>query len=478
MQFRRSIVLAAAFAALLLVIGCSGYLGWRSAIDTQRRVAAIHDSDSRAGDALEAIRLDVYRSGILGRDYLLESESEPVPVDQYDKQFAELRADGEQQFRILTELAKGPEQVKTLRRLRAELDAYWNPSAQMWAGSPEQQRHRRLNFLRTRGKRRGQIIDLTGNAEDMLTRSFAREQDRITSANQSLNISLGWIVGTSVFLGLIIAGLTLLRLMALERQSQAAESELRRLSGQIRTAQELERKYLSRELHDQVGQMLTGLRMELAGMERLNSDSHGELASRMAHSKGIVEQTLKIVRNIAMLLRPSMLDDLGLAPALAWLVKEMSRSSGIEIQADVDPVVDTLPDAHRTCLYRVVQEALTNASRHSSASTIKVTVRADGPWIRGEIADDGRGFEPAPRGAILPGIGLKGLGLKGMEERVRELGGLLRVVTAPGAGVRIEIRIPQPSRGAPPPEVEFDSSIDRGRSRDRADRLEASAESH
>ena len=111
-----------------------------------------------------------------------------------------------------------------------------------------------------------------------------------------------------------------------------AESELRLLSGQIRTAQEQERKYLSRELHDQVGQMLTGLRMELASIARFTVIRKARSSSRIARAKGTVEQTLRIVRNIAMLLRPSMLDDLGLAPALAWLFKEVAP-----IERDRDP---------------------------------------------------------------------------------------------------------------------------------------------
>ncbi len=165
------------------------------------------------------------------------------------------------------------------------------------------------------------------------------------------------------------------RLLRLELQSQRAESALRLLSGQIRTAQEEERKYLSRELHDQVGQMLTGLRMELAGMGKIHGEADSELSSRIVRAKGTVEQTLNIVRNIAMLLRPSMLDDLGLTPALVWLAKEVSRSSGIEIEVDIDPATDALPDAYRTCLYRVFQEALTNLSRHSEAKKAALALK-------------------------------------------------------------------------------------------------------
>jgi signal transduction histidine kinase len=165
-----------------------------------------------------------------------------------------------------------------------------------------------------------------------------------------------------------------------------------------------------------------------------------------------------------MLLRPSMLDDLGLTPALAWLIKEVSRSSGIEIKSDIDPSLDALPDTYRTCLYRVVQEALTNASRHSSAARIDLTLRTDGKWVQGAISDNGMGFDiSAMRG--------RGLGLLGMEERVRELGGSLRIASNPGRGTRVEINLPYPES----PEVEIDTDTDRGRSRDRANRVEASA---
>jgi signal transduction histidine kinase len=162
-----------------------------------------------------------------------------------------------------------------------------------------------------------------------------------------------------------------------------------------------------------------------------------------------------------MLLRPSMLDDLGLTPALAWLLKEVSRSSGIEIESEVDPGVDSLPDAQRTCLYRVVQETLTNAARHSAAHKVWVSLKCDGGVVMGSIADDGRGFDPAA-------LRRKSLGLLGMEERVRELGGTFRVSSAPGRGTRVEIRLPRP-------EEKNDSNPDRGRPRDRSDRVKASA---
>jgi len=213
-----------------------------------------------------------------------------------------------------------------------------------------------------------------------------------------------------------------------------------------------------------VGQMLTGLRMELGSIARVLGNAEGEVSSRIARAKGTVEQTLRIVRDIAMLLRPSMLDNLGLVPALAWLFKEVSRSSGIEIHSNIDPALDKLPDIHRTCIYRIVQEALTNVSRHSTARTVDVSIRRAEDQVIGFVVDDGRGFDRA-------GQKRGGLGLLGMEERVREVGGSVEVGSSPGKGTQIEFRLPWPEST----EVMSDTGTGSGRSRHRSDGLKASA---
>jgi signal transduction histidine kinase len=457
---RRSILLAAAFAALLLVIGASAFAVWRNARNAQERVAALHNAHMQAGSALGAIRASVYLNGILTRDYLLDSD--PAHSQQYIDQFGAIRAKTEESFRMLEFSGQDDEQKAALQHLREELNAYWDLTELILDWSSEEKRAQRSAMLRQRVRRRQEIFALAEQVERLITSNFIRERQRITTAEQEFRSSLGWTTAVALLLGFGIAGATLARMVSLERQSQAAESELRLLTGQIRTAQEQERKYLSRELHDQVGQMLTGLRMELASIARTHADPESDFASRIACAKGTVENTLRVVRNIAMLLRPSMLDDLGLTPALTWLVKEISRSSGIEIHSEVDPALDSLPDAHRTCVFRVVQEALTNASRHSGARRVEVTLTSAGAWVEGAIADDGHGFEPSKH---------RGLGLLGMEERVKELGGSVRVVSSPGRGARVELHLPLP------PEKELPSDTDAvgGRSRDRSDGLKASA---
>jgi signal transduction histidine kinase len=462
MRARRSILLAAALAGLLLVIGISASAVWWNARDSQDQVAALQRAHMQAGVALAAIRANVYLNAILTRDYRLDPD--PSHTAQYIDQFSGIQAETDRNFRLLEASGLDEAQKSALKHLHDELAAYWDSTENLLYLSPEEKREQRTEMLRQRVRRRQEIFSLAEQVEGLVTANFVRERQRITGADQEFRASLGWTTGIALLLGLAIAGVTLVRMLALERQSELAESELRLLSGQIRTAQEQERKYLSRELHDQVGQMLTGLRMELGSIARVLGNSESEVSSRIARAKGTVEQTLRVVRDIAMLLRPSMLDDLGLIPALAWLFKEVSRPSGIEIHSSIDPVVDKLPDAHRTCVYRIVQEALTNASRHSGARNIDISIRREEDQVTGAVVDDGRGFD---RGDQKRG----GLGFLGMEERVREAGGSIDVSSAPGRGTRIEFRLPWPETT----EVTSDTGNGRGRSRNRPDGLEASA---
>jgi signal transduction histidine kinase len=462
MPARRSILLAAALAALLVVIGVSAFAVWRNARNSQEHVAALQNAHMEAGVALASIRANVYLNAILTRDYLLDQD--PSHATQYFEQFAAIQAKTEESFRALRASGLDAEQEAALNHLHEELATYWDPTEVVLDWSPEEKRAQRAEMLRQRVRRRQEIFALAEQAERLVTTNFVKERQKITTADREFRISLGWTTGIALLLGLGIAGGTLARMLALERQSQIAESQLRLLSVQLRTTQEQERTYLSRELHDQVGQMLTGVRMELASIARMNGDSESEISSRIATAKGTVEQTLRIVRNIAMLLRPSMLDDLGLAPALAWLLKEVARSGGLEIHSEIDPAIDKLPDAQRTCAYRIVQEALTNVSRHAGAAKVDVTVRHAGAWVVGTVTDDGRGFARNVQKS-------RGLGLLGMEERVREAGGSIRITSSPGAGAQVEFRLPCPAGT----ESEDDKNSDRGRSQDRTDRIKASA---
>jgi len=214
----------------------------------------------------------------------------------------------------------------------------------------------------------------------------------------------------------------------------AAKQDLQRLSARLLAAQEQERQTLSRELHDQVGQALTAIKIDVARAEQGLLPSQSDLIERLRRARKGAEETLEIIRRLSMLLRPSMLDDLGLSAALGWYTKQFSASTAIRVSLNDDGSADLLPDAEKTSLYRIVQEALTNCARHSEARSILIQLASEEQRYIVRIEDDGKGFTPA-RSA-------RGLGLIGIEERVAEMGGVLELNSKPGAGTRIFISIP------------------------------------
>ena len=196
-------------------------------------------------------------------------------------------------------------------------------------------------------------------------------------------------------------------------------------------AQENERRALARELHDEIGQSLSAILMETESAEC--ADRRADLSSHLDSIKGLAEKTVNQVRDLALLLRPSMLDDLGLAPALNWHARETSKRTGLNVVVSADDTIDDLPDEHRTCIYRLVQEAVNNAIRHANARTVDVSVRREGQKVNVSVQDDGAGFDTRF---------LRGLGLLGMEERVRRLGGRLKITSEPGRGTLVHAALP------------------------------------
>jgi signal transduction histidine kinase len=207
------------------------------------------------------------------------------------------------------------------------------------------------------------------------------------------------------------------------------------LSQRLVDTQEEERRHLSRELHDHVGQVLTALRMELGRIERGRAPQDARLGAAVAEAKQLVDTMFRTVRDLALGLRPSMLDDLGLRAALEWHVRDFSRRYAITVDLTMDGDFDRLPDKQRTCVYRAIQEALTNCVRHAKARTIAVTVTATAKALTIAVTDDGVGFDQ--------NAAHRGLGLRGIGERVKEIGGTLTITSRPGQGTALVIQLPQ-----------------------------------
>ncbi len=223
------------------------------------------------------------------------------------------------------------------------------------------------------------------------------------------------------------------------KQSDSLQEQLRRLSRQILSAQEEERRRISRELHDVIAQTLTGINIRLATLKKEAALNTKGLARNIARTQRLVEKSVNIVHEFARELRPAVLDDLGLIPALHSFVKLFSKRTGIQVHLKVFAGVKQLDNNHRTTLYRVAQEALTNVSRHAHASRVEVSIQKLAEGICMKINDNGKSFEVE---RVLNARGRKRLGLVGMRERVEMVGGHFGIESVPGKGTTITALIP------------------------------------
>ncbi len=209
-----------------------------------------------------------------------------------------------------------------------------------------------------------------------------------------------------------------------------AQEQLRRLSGSIMADQEQERRAIARELHDELGQMLTALRMEAVWIRNRLKDSDPGVATRASDLCGLIDKTIGDVRSIAIRLRPGILDDLGLVDALEWYTDDFEKRTGITCIFEHRNVA-SVDAAVATTAYRIVQEALTNVARHADARNVDVVLKADDGRLDLTVTDDGCGFD---FDAISEG---DGLGLAGMRERAALVGGRAAVRSMPGEGVQV-----------------------------------------
>ena len=214
-----------------------------------------------------------------------------------------------------------------------------------------------------------------------------------------------------------------------------AQGQMKRLSDSILAGQEKERAAVSRELHDELGQVLTALRLDTAWLRERLKGSDPEASGRAAAACDLIGKAIDDVRGMATRLRPGALDDLGLVDALDWYVNEFEKRSKVSCvfrHYDVPKVGDRIA----TAAYRIAQEALTNVARHSSASSVDISIRAEGGVLTLSVEDDGRGFDLRALEES------RGLGVVGMRERAELAGGTLTIRSRPGRGTQVRLTAP------------------------------------
>jgi signal transduction histidine kinase len=218
----------------------------------------------------------------------------------------------------------------------------------------------------------------------------------------------------------------------------AGERRFRGLARSVWNVQEAERRRLARDLHDGIGQTLTALKQQLDVVEQSASalpDFPEAARGRLRDAAELAAQALHETRELSRLLRPQILDDLGLEPALRWLTRTFSERTGVALEVDLVNVDGRFQPDLETLAYRIVQEGLNNVAKHAGASRGQVLARREGGELELVVADDGRGFDPqAPDG--------DGSGLRGMRDRVELFGGRIDIGSRPGKGTRIVARVP------------------------------------
>lgn len=214
-----------------------------------------------------------------------------------------------------------------------------------------------------------------------------------------------------------------------------AEDELRRLSHRLVEVQESERRNIARELHDEIGQLLTGLKLVIEMASRVPVEKLGEHCHK---AQALVNELMGHVRDLSLDLRPAMLDDLGLLHALLWHFERYTSQTGVSVKlAHTGIEHQRLKPEIETAAYRIVQEALTNVARHAGINQVKVSASADAESLHLQIADEGNGFDV--QSSLIAG---KSSGLAGMRERAQLLGGSLVIESAIGQGTVIRALLP------------------------------------
>ena len=389
MRLKTWLVAALGLGSLVALIAFSMVTSSRKAEAIYGQLDQLNVHHQRADNLLRRLRSDVNLSGIFVRDYLLDVARDRAA--EYREELTEFRRANMATLDDLEALIGRDDRISGLR---TRLDDYWATFDPLFEWTPFEKVAQSAAFLRREVvPRRDAVLTIAQEIEQLNNANLEAQRAAVDRRYAAFHDDLQRLLWQTVLIGVVVALVVVVRLRILERRSEEAERQMRELSQQLVNTQEEERRNLSRELHDHVAQVLTGLRMGLGRVERLSSDSR--VSAGLTECKSLVDDMFRTVRDLALGLRPSMLDDFGLQAALEWHVRDFTRRYAINAELKMDGDFDTLPDKHRTCVYRIVQEAMTNCVRHAQARAIRVDVSAGDGQLQVLVVDDGVGLDPA-----------------------------------------------------------------------------------
>jgi signal transduction histidine kinase len=433
---QRTNVVLLGFAGLLLLMAVLALDSERQMQDVTLNSAHLRKEYSKRDALLDELRTNVFRAGTITRDYLLENEHAGAnPRVELEA----IRARNDALLSAYGNLML-PSEQESFETIRRTAESYLQG---LLAGRPTNTaagRDQRVEFVRnTVSPLRRELMGLVGQVNGLDQRDMDAEEDRIQDLQSRFQKRVRLISVAALVAGVVLAIVVSLRQSHLQlevarrfEEVLSARRDLRLLSNRLVAAQEEERRKLSRELHDEVGQSMSAMLFDLGRLEGKISGMT-QCSAILTSIRRLAEENVARVRDLSLLLRPSMLDELGLLPALDWHAREVERRSGLKVRMIADDLDDEhLPEAVRTCIYRVTQEALHNVVKHANASEAHVIINRDQDALIVSVQDNGIGFDPKQ----------KGLGLLGIGERAASLGGNYCVESHSGAGTVLSVRLP------------------------------------
>lgn len=444
-------------AALLLGFGMTlgiwlvaGYSFTKRISDTEGRAAAINARYMQAQELLSTVRAQVLLGSVYVRDALLD----PQPATaSYRQQLEETYGSVNQALERYVPVLDSSIERERVGRLRQEIDDFRHTMLQVLNTDSARWALEARTLLRTQiVPKRDTVLRVSEEVQALNRSAFVQQQREIAeiySASQrrlweSLGLALAASFGVAL-LAVLYAGRLETRIRHQRLQEAQNARELQHLSARLITAQEEERRTIARELHDEVGQVLTAIRVELAVAQRA-IDAAGGNTRVLEDARSVTEGALATVRDLSHLLHPALLDDLGLAAAVEWYLRGFSKRYDIRAEVLHDQFGERLASEIETSVYRIVQEALTNVAKHARATTCRVYLQRLAHTVLITIEDDGVGFVQTDRDRPDARVGL---GLVSIRERATELRGTVRLESAPGRGTRLTVELPARPRAQP-----------------------------
>ncbi len=452
-------------AALMLGFGVilglwlfAGYSVTRRVADVERGAAVISARYTRAQELLSTVRTQVLLGSVYVRDALLDPRA--GSAGEYRRQVEETDREVDLALQSYVPVLDSAVESARVARLRQEILDFRSTMFDVLATDSSRWPSEAHMILRTRiVPKRELVLRVSEEVQALNRTAFVQQQAAIAEIHRVTQRRLWQLVGLALVASLGIgvfatayAGRLEDRLQGQRLRDVQNTRELRRLSTQLINAQEEERRSIARELHDEVGQVLTAIKVELAVAER-TIESTGGPTRVLADARSITDGALHTVRDLSQLLHPALLDDLGLPAAIDWYGRGFSKRHAVRVDLVHNGMEERLVPEIEVTAYRIVQEALTNVARHAQALTCRISLLRLPTTLLVTIEDDGVGFVPEEERPEH-----RGLGLVGIRERVSHLGGTLRVESTPGKGTGITVVLPAQVKVTEPDVVEVEVS--------------------